>query len=73
MTDFERAKRWRTARGLTQGQVSDLTGFSRSSVIFFEQGRDARGREIDEFAFLRYKHCCANVARELDGADKFDW
>lgn len=71
MTEFERARDWRTRNRYTKRLLSEVTGFSISSVDAFEAGRNRNGHPVDPRAFKRYRLCCAAIHA---GADKtFDW
>lgn len=61
MTEGEKAKAWRQARGYTIDELTVLTGFSRGSIKTFEVGRQFNGSPITPEAMLRYRLCCAAV------------
>jgi transcriptional regulator with XRE-family HTH domain len=70
MTEFDRAREWRTANRYTKRLLSEKTGFSISSIDAFEAGENRNGQPVDARAFKRYRLCCAAVGAGLDG---FDW
>ncbi len=72
MTEYERAKRWRNARGWTLDDLADLTGYSRSSIFWFERGVGPTGKRIDEFAWHRYKRICHSIDVDKTGT-AFKW
>jgi transcriptional regulator with XRE-family HTH domain len=61
MTEAEKAKAWRQARGFKLQELADLTGFAVSSIKSFEAGKQANGEPITPEAMLRYRLCCAAV------------
>jgi transcriptional regulator with XRE-family HTH domain len=81
MTEHDKARRWRESVGLAPAQLAKLTGYSISSIFWFERGltperkylgqRPAKKnkREIDPRVWLRYKRACHSVATR----QKFDW
>lgn len=76
--EHDRAKAWRLARGLTVRQLADLTGYSQEAVYQMERGLlpkrvgQRRASSIKEWAWLRYRNCCAGVDRQI-GGQQFDW
>lgn len=80
MKEHDRAKAWRLARGLSVKQLADLTGYSQEAVYQMERGvlPPQRGQRqaapIKEWAWLRYRNCCAGVDRQLSRRGKqFNW
>jgi len=72
--EIDKAKRWRKARGLTLDQLSELTGYSISSIYWFELGKtppgsNGKSRPINEYAWQRFKLCCAASTMK----QPFDW
>ena len=70
--ELEKAKRWRVANRYTRKALSDLTGFSDSSIADFETGfiNGNRRRPVSAAAMHRYKLCVAAIANGLQG---WDW
>jgi hypothetical protein len=66
MTKCDRAKRWRQKHGWTLDELALRTGYSVSSIVWFERGHGPTGNPIDKFAWWRYKRICHSV--ELDDA-----
>lgn len=62
MTEFERARQWRLHNRFTKVRLSELTGFSVSSIDAFEKGESRTGDAVDTNAFKRYRLCCASIA-----------
>ncbi len=81
--EHERARQWREARGLTQQQLADLTGYSQSALSWFERGLtppdrlaksgNAKDRSIDPFVWQRFRLICSGVDRQLRSGKEFDW
>ena len=67
----EKAKAWRIENRYTRRQLSELTGFSESSIEDFESGfiQGRRTRPVGAAAMRRYRLCLAAVAHELTGWD----
>lgn len=79
MKEHERARAWREKHGLTPDQLGKLTGYSVSSIYWFERGEapprswgNLKGRQahkkphpIKEWVWLRYKRACQGVHLEL--------
>lgn len=72
MYDYEKAKKWRTDHRYTRRQLSDLTGFSESSIEDFEIGliRGKKTIPVSAAAMKRYRLCLAAVAH---GIQDWDW
>jgi hypothetical protein len=77
-SEHARAKAWRLARGLSVRDLADLTGYSQEAVYQMERGvlpvrkGQRRPQPIKEWAWLRYRNCCAGVDRQINGK-QFDW
>jgi transcriptional regulator with XRE-family HTH domain len=66
MTEYEQAKAWRVAKGLSLDDLADLTGYSRTSILWFERGALPSGKEINKFAWHRYKRICQAIDADLN-------
>ena len=88
MTRHEKARAWRVARGLTQKQLADLTGYAEMAIYWFERGQvpprtrkhpsgsNADDREIREWVWKRWQRACGDVDAELVGrkaGETFSW
>ncbi len=71
-TEHDAAKSWRLAHGWSLNDLADLTGYSRSSIVWFERGVNPLGRPIDKFAWYRYKRICHSIEIDQGGLD-FKW
>lgn len=71
MTEHESARQWRLDHGWTLEQFSELTGYSRSAIIWFERGRGPRGQPIDEFSWYRFRRICHSIA--MSEELQFNW
>lgn len=69
MTEPEKAKAWRERNGWTFAQLAELTGYSATSIVFFERGVTPAGSRTDPFAWHRYRMICSAIEHKL----KFDW
>lgn len=71
VTQAAQARWWRrqTVR-LTREQLSDLSGFSITSIKDFERGCNSHGDLIGAAAWQRYRLICAAVAHKLN---KWEW
>jgi len=79
MTDHERAKAWRLKNGWTLDDLADLTGYSRSSIMWFERGKQPpragtyTPRPRNEYAWQRFKRVCHSVAMEQKHGKEWNW
>ena len=71
-SESTKAAQWRKSRGWSLDDLADLTGYSRSSIVWFERGITARGTPIDEFSWYRYRRICAAVDAGLKD-EQFKW
>ena len=71
-TESKQAKSWRLAHGWTLEDLAERTGFSYSSILWFERGCNPVGQPTNEFAFFRYKRICQAIEAGLD-PDDFKW
>jgi transcriptional regulator with XRE-family HTH domain len=72
ITEFAKAKAWRLAKGWSLADLADRTGYSRSSIVWFERGTTPRGTPIDEFSWYRYRRICQAVNDGLE-TEQFKW
>ena len=78
MNEHQKAQAWRRKMGWSIDQLSELSGYSVSSIWWMERGEVApsasRGvRPVNEFAWQRYKRVCAAVDHEQKTGKTFDW
>jgi transcriptional regulator with XRE-family HTH domain len=71
-SEFAKAKEWRLAKGWSLADLADLTGYSVSSIVWFERGHTPRGTPIDVFSWYRYKRICQALDSGLD-CSEFGW
>lgn len=71
-TEHDKAKSWRLAHNWSLDDLAELTGYSRTSIVFFERGRSGKDQPIDEFAFYRYKRICHSIEAGLRD-ETFKW
>jgi len=77
--EHERAKAWRHAMGWTMDDLSELTGYSKSSIMWMERGQVApaagtyKPRTVSQYAWQRYKRVCHSVMVEHRRGKTFDW
>ena len=69
----QQAKHWRTERGFTVDQLSDLTGYSREAIYCFERGKMANGNIVPEWVWQRFKMACAGVDAQTRFGRNFMW
>ena len=67
-----KAKEWRLAKGWSLNDLADRTGYSRSSIVWFERGTTPRGTPIDEFSWFRYRRICQAIEAGLEN-EQFSW
>lgn len=72
MTEFTKARDWRLRHGWSFADLADLTGYSRSSIVWFERGTTPRGTPIDEFSWYRYRRICQAIEAGLK-SEQFEW
>lgn len=72
MTEPEKARAWRKARGLTIKQLSELSGFATRSIVMYETGKQSNGDPVPATAMLRYRLACAALHHGY-AAMRFDW
>lgn len=72
--EHERAKAWRIRHRYTRRQISELTGFSLSSIDDFETGiiSGNKTRPVGPNAARRYRLCLAAIAHGLEDWDYTD-
>lgn len=70
MTEADKARAWRKARGLTIKELADLTGFNRRSITAYEGGFQPDGGPISPVAMRRFRLACAAIDH---GLEDFDW
>jgi len=72
----EKARLWREELQLSVLQLSELSGFSETSIYMFERGARQDGKKLSkhsEFAWQRYQMVCAAVDAELKSGRRFAW
>lgn len=72
--DYEKCKAWRIRNRYTRKQISELTGFSESSIEDFETGivKNNKSRPVNRAAMHRYRLCLAAIAHDLGDWDFTD-
>jgi predicted transcriptional regulator len=73
MTSGEQAKAWRLRRGLTQAQLSELTGYTESMIYKFEAGFQRPNKPHSEWTWQRYRMICSAVDHQLRTGKEFQW
>jgi len=79
MTEHDKAKAWREARGLSIEQLSNLSGYAKQTLYWMERGEappHARGKKpqpVSEFVWQRYRNVCAGVDAQLRAKRNFNW
>lgn len=79
--EHERAKEWRQRHGWTLEDLSKLTGYSSSALLWFERGLsapnthrgEATARPTNVFAWQRYRLVCAAVDHQFRTKREFAW
>lgn len=61
VTEHLKAKAWRLANQWTMDDLAELTGFSKSAIMWFERGQSSDGSTVDPFAWHRYRRVCHSV------------
>lgn len=69
--DYEKARAWRLRHRYTRRQLSELTGFSMSSISDFETGivQGNHSKPVGPSAMKRYRLCLAAIANKLEDWD----
>jgi transcriptional regulator with XRE-family HTH domain len=77
MTEHEKARAWREARGLSLAQLAELTGYSPITLRWFEKGlrppNRGRDRTLAPWVWQRYRMACAGVEKQLRSGKEFQW
>jgi DNA-binding XRE family transcriptional regulator len=73
MKPHQQAKAWRRRRGLTQQQLSELTGYTTSMIYKFEAGQMRPGVPASEWSWQRYRMVCAAVDFQMRTGKAFEW
>ena len=78
MKEHEKARAWRKSHGLTLDRLSELTGYTRQTIWWMEQGmvpadRDNPKRQIKPWVWMRYRNICAAVDQHLRTGATFNW
>jgi hypothetical protein len=80
MTESQKATRWRVRLNLTPDQLSELTGYSKSAIYWFERGETPPSRkgsatsgDITPWVWQRYKAACGYVDAVVKSGEKFRW
>lgn len=73
--EHTKAKQWRLERGLTLDELAHLSGYSVSSISFFERGISPKGGPVDQYAFHRYKRICHSIdmSQSIDGPSFYNF
>ena len=70
----EKVRKWRARVGLTAQDLADYTGYTREAVYAFERGqRYGKGGAHSEWAWQRFRLCCAAVEQEMKTGRVFEW
>jgi transcriptional regulator with XRE-family HTH domain len=70
ITENEKAYLWRKAMGLSRKRLSDMTGYSISSIIDIEKGTYRQnGNPVPPSVLKRYRTACGAVTADV----VFDW
>jgi hypothetical protein len=69
----DKAKAWRIKRNLTQGQLSELSGYTVSMIYKFEAGQARPGVVHSEWSWQRYRMICAGIEQQLKTGREFEW
>ena len=79
LPEHERAKQWRKKHGWTLDQLSELTGWSVSALIWFERGQSPpkagtkTPQKLNRYSWERFKRTCHSVSVENRTKKQFDW
>ena len=79
MKEHEKAKAWRHAHGWSMDDLSDLTGYSKSAIMWFERGQAPPAKDsytprpVNPYSWQRYKRVCHSVATEQRTKKEFTW
>jgi transcriptional regulator with XRE-family HTH domain len=83
VTEHEKARQWREARGLSLAQLAELTGYGEGALRWFEKGMTpplrraksghAKDRTIAPWVWQRFKMACSGADRKLRSGREFDW
>jgi hypothetical protein len=74
-----KARAWRESLGLSRQQLANLTGYSRLSIHWFEQGITPPGRgkgkdrTINKEVWQRYRMACGSVHVQVLSGREFRW
>lgn len=69
----ERVRRWRARLGLTPQDLADYTGYTREAIYAFERGHRGKSGAHSEWAWQRFKLCCAAVEQQMRSGRVFEW
>lgn len=78
-SEFAAARRWRESHKLTPKDLSDLIGWSVTSIWFMENGKvppaknPKHDRSLKWYVWLRYRRACQGVDAELRSKKPFCW
>lgn len=70
-TDHGRAQAWRKRNNWTLDQLSVLTGYSVSAILWMERGVTPAGTPTNEYAWHRYRRVCHSVEIETSQGKQF--
>lgn len=79
MREHDKAKRWRTRRGLTIAQLAEMTGYGVRACNWMERGLSppnatrSKPAAVAPWVWQRYKRACAGVEAQLQSGKPFNW
>lgn len=75
MTEHEKARAWRKARGLSVRDLADRSGYSIEAIYKFERGLSStKGKTtVEPWVWQRYRNICAGIDAQLRSGANFDW
>lgn len=79
MTEYQKAKAWREARGLSVKQLAEMTGYGPRTIYWLElglsppNGMRAKAARVKPWIWQRYRMMCGGVEAELQSGEKFNW
>ena len=67
------ARAWREKVKLSPQDLADRSGYSLEAVYQFARGKRSDGSEHSEWAWQRFRLCCAAVEHQLRTGKEFSW